>query len=84
MVEYHALAGQPVEIGRIDLIAAVGAHVRPAHVVGDDEHDIRRCAAGFLPESVSSGSQAVNMTAARASPNRTRVRVRIMGNLLIV
>ena len=51
VLEGHALPGQPVEVGRIHLIAAVGAHVRPAHVVGDDEDDIRRCAAGFLAES---------------------------------
>ena len=38
--EAHAVRGQAVEVRRADL-AAVAAEIREAHVVGEDQHDVR-------------------------------------------
>lgn len=45
-VEDHAVVGEGVDVGRGYLVAAVEAHVVPAHVVRDYHYYVRRTLVG--------------------------------------
>ena len=40
--EPQSVGGEPIEVGRAVLLAAVRAEVIDAEIVGEDEHDVRR------------------------------------------
>jgi hypothetical protein len=38
--EPHPARGEPVDVGRLVKLAAIGANVRPAHVVDEEEDEV--------------------------------------------
>ena len=40
LLQFHALALEPVERGRGELVVAMAAEIAPAHVIGEDEKDV--------------------------------------------
>jgi hypothetical protein len=39
--ELHALSGDPIHVGRMDLVISVDAEVAPSLIVRDDQHHVR-------------------------------------------